>query len=114
MPRMTIKVAADQIKIVRPSVECVGGRMNTEEPTARAHKVEKSCLLIAAHRKFSGCVEHHRGVAREVFGRKFRRVFRRSDVKYTGIASKLCQDCLGKRDNLMPVAGRVREIEDAL
>src|SRR4029077_6153187 len=42
MPRMTIKVAADEIKIVRPSVECVRGRMNSEEPTARAHKVEKS------------------------------------------------------------------------
>src|SRR5712692_8292694 len=63
MPRMTIKVAADQIKIVRPRVECVRGRMNTEEPTARAHKVEKSCLLSPAHRKFPSCVEHHRGVA---------------------------------------------------
>src|SRR5215211_7345940 len=45
MPRMTIKVAADEIEIVWPSVECVGGRMNTEEPAARANKVEKSCLL---------------------------------------------------------------------
>src|SRR5258707_6258528 len=114
MPRMTIKVAADQIKIVRPSVECVGGRMNTEEPAARAQKVEKSCLLGAAHRKFSGCVEHHRGVALEVFGRKFRRVLRCSDFKDTGIASKLCQDCLGKRYDVMSVAGRVCEIEDAL
>src|SRR5882762_10509432 len=114
MPRMTIKVAADQIKIVRPSVECVGGRMNTEEPTARAHKVEKSCLLAAAHRKFAGCVEHHRGVALEVFGRKFRRVFRCGDFKGTGIPSKLCQDCLGKRYSVMPIAGRVCEIEDAL
>src|SRR5882757_504126 len=114
MPRMTIKVAPDQIKIVRPSVECVRGRMNTEEPTAGAHKVEKSCLLSAAHRKFSGCVEHHRGVALEVFGRKFRRVLRCSDLKDTGIASKLCQDCLGKRYDVMSVAGRVCEIEDAL
>src|SRR6266566_1377699 len=97
MPRMTIEVAADQIKIVRPSVECVCGRMNTEEPTARAHKVEKSCLLRAAHRKFSGCVEHHRGVALEVFGRKFRRVFRCSDFKDAGILSKLYQDRLRKR-----------------
>src|SRR6266851_6006865 len=114
MPRMTIKVAADQFKIVRPSVKCVRGRMNTEEPTARAHKVEKSCLLSVAHRKFSGCVEHHRGVALEVFGRKFRRVLRCSDFKDTGIASKLCQDCLRKRYDVMAVAGRVCEIEDAL
>src|ERR1700722_2117042 len=114
MPRMTIKVAADQIEIVRPSVECVGSRMNTEETAARAHKVEKSCLLRVAHRKFSGCVEHHRGVALEVFGRKFRRVFRCSDFKDTRIAFKLGQDCLGKRYNVMPVAGRVCEIEDAL
>src|SRR5262245_7882124 len=57
MPGMTIEVAADQIKIVRPSVECVRGRMNTDKPTARAHKVEKSRLLTAAHRKFSACIE---------------------------------------------------------
>src|SRR5260221_5931893 len=114
MPRMAIKVAADQIKIVRPCVESVSGRMNTEETTARAHKVEKGCPLSAAHRKFSGCVEHHRGIALEVFGRKFRRVFRCSDFKYTGITSKLGQDCLRKRYNFMPVAGRVREIEHPL
>src|SRR6266852_3665239 len=114
MPGMAIKIAADQIKIVRPRVECIRGRMNTEEPAARAHKVEKSCLLGAAHRKLSGCVEHHGGVALEVFGRKFRRVFRSSDFKHTGILSKLCQDFLGKRYDVMPVAGRVCEIEDAL
>ena len=34
------------------------------------------------------------GVAPEVFGRKFRRVFRCSDFKDTGIPSKLCQDCI--------------------
>src|SRR3954471_10187848 len=114
MPGMTIKVAADQIEIVRPSVECVRRRMNTEKPTARTHEVEKSCLLRVAHWKFSGCVEHHRGVALEVFGRKFRRVFRCSDFKDTRIASKLGQDCLGKRYDVMPIAGRVCEIEDAL
>jgi hypothetical protein len=114
MPGMTIKVTADQIKIVRLGVECVGGRMNTEEPTARAYKVEKSRLLSAADRKFSGRVEHHRGVALEVFGRKFRCVFRGGDFKDTGIPSKLCQDLLGKRYDVMPVAGRVCEIEDAL
>src|SRR5260221_9623397 len=114
MPRMTIKVAADQIEIVRPSVECVRRRMNTEEPAARAHKVEKSCLLRVAHRKFSGCVEHHCGVALEVFGGKFRRVFRCSDFKDTRIASKLGQDCLRKRYDIMSVASRVCEIEDAL
>src|ERR1700730_15873106 len=114
MPRMTIKVAADQFKIVRPSVKCVRGRMNTEEPTARAHKVEKSFLLSAAHRKFSGCVEHHRDIALKFLGRKFRRVFSCSDFKYTGITSKLGQDCLGKRYNLMPLAGRVGEIEHPL
>src|SRR6266436_1559942 len=114
MPRMAIKIAADEIKIVRPRVECIRGGMNTEEPTARAHKVEKSCLLSAAHWKFSGCVEHHGGVALEVFGRKFRCVFRRSDFKHAGIPSKLAQDCLGKRYDVMPVAGRVCEIEDAL
>src|SRR6478736_9647159 len=103
MPRMTIKVAADQIKIIRPSVECVCGRMNTEEPAPRSHKVEKSCLLSAGHRKFSACVEHHRGVALEVFDRKFKRVFRCSDFKDTGIPSKLCQDRLGKRYDVMPV-----------
>src|SRR5215211_675760 len=97
MPRMTIKVAADQLKIVRPSVECVHGRMNTEEPTARAHKLEKSCLLRAAHRKFAAGVEHHCGIALEVFGRKFRRVLRCSDFKGTGILSKLYQDCRRKR-----------------
>src|SRR4051812_4305014 len=113
MPRMTIKVAADQIEIVWPSVECVGRRMNTEEPAARADKVEKSCLLRVAHWKFSACVEHHRGVALEVFGGKFRRVFRCSDFKDTRIASKLGQDCLRKRYDIMPVAGRVCEIEDA-
>src|SRR5215204_2882315 len=114
MPRMTIKVAADQIEIVRPSVERVGRRMNAEEPAARAHKVEKSCLLRVAHRKLSGCVENHRGVALEVFGGKFRRVFRCSDFKDTRIASELGQDYLGKRYDIMPVAGRVCEIEDAL
>src|SRR6267154_5731453 len=88
--------------------------MNTEEPTARAHKVEKSRLLSAADRKFSGRVEHHRGVPLEVFGRKFRRVLRCSDFKDTGIPSKLCQDCLGKRYDVMSVAGRVCEIKDAL
>src|SRR5258708_26870915 len=88
--------------------------MDTEEPTARSHKVEKSCLLSAAHRKFSGCVEDHRGVAPEVFGRKFRRIFRCSDFKHTGIPSKPCQDCLRERYDVMPVAGRAREIEDAL
>src|ERR1700730_3614382 len=107
MPRMTIKVTADQIKIVRPSVECVRGRMNAKEPTARAHKVEKSCPLSAAHRKFSGCVEHHRGVTLEVFGRKFRRIFRCSDFKQTRIPSKPCQNCLRKRYDVMPVDSRV-------
>ena len=53
MPGMTIKVAADQIEIIRPSVKCVGCRVNTEEPAARAHEVEKSCLLRVAHGKFS-------------------------------------------------------------
>src|SRR6266403_5623232 len=109
MPRMTIKVAPDQIKIVRPSVECVRGRMNTEEPTAGAHKVEKSCLLSATHRKFAGGVEHHGGVALEVLGQKFRRVFRCRDFKCTGIPSKLRQDCFRKRYDVMLVAGRVRE-----
>src|SRR6266536_5188904 len=97
MPGVTVKVAADQIEIVRPSVECVRRRMNTEEPAARAHKAEKSCLLRVAHRKFAGCVEHHRGVTLEVFGGKFRHVLRCSDFKDTGILSKLCQDCLRKR-----------------
>src|SRR4051794_34726791 len=114
MPRMTIKVAADQIEIVRPSVECVRRRMNTEEPAARAYKAEKSSLLRVAHRKFSGCVEHHRCVALEVFGRKCRRVFRCSDFKATRIASELGQDCLRKRYDIMPVASGVCEIEDAL
>jgi hypothetical protein len=36
MPRMTIKVATYQVKIIRPGVECVGRRMNTEEPAARS------------------------------------------------------------------------------
>jgi hypothetical protein len=74
MPGMAIEVAADQIEIVRPSVECVRGRMNPDEPTAGVHEVEKGCLLAAAHRKFSAGVEHHRGVALEVFVREFGRV----------------------------------------
>src|SRR4029077_6405879 len=41
MPGMAIEVAADQIEIVRPSVECVRGRMNPDEPTAGVHEVEK-------------------------------------------------------------------------
>src|SRR6201998_3723408 len=113
MPGMAIEVAAEQIKMVRPGVECVRGGMNAEKPTARAHKIEKSRLLGGAHRKFSCRVEHNRGVALEVFSRKFGCVFRGSDFERTGIVSKLCQDCLGKRYDFMPVAGRVCEIEDA-
>jgi hypothetical protein len=63
--------------------------------------------LRVAHRKFSGCVEHHRRVALEVFGRKFGRVFRCNDFKGTRIASELGQDYLGKRYDIMPVAGGV-------
>src|SRR2546430_2757074 len=114
MPGMTIEVAADQIEIVWPSVECVRGRVNAEEATARAHKVEKSHLLDAAHRNFTACVEHHGGVPLEVSGRKFRDVFRCNDFKGTGIPSKLRQDCLGKRYDVVPIAGRVCEIEDTL
>src|SRR5829696_2954800 len=113
MPGMTIEVAADQIEIARPSVECVCRRMNTEEAAARAHEVEDSRLLRIAHRKFSRRVEHHRGVALEVFAGKFRRVFRCSNFKGTRIASEPGQDCLGKWYDIVPVAGRVREIEDA-
>src|SRR4051812_20948205 len=75
MPRMTIEIAADQIKIVWPGVEGVRGRMNTEEPSAGAHKVEKSCLLPSAQRKLSRRVKNHCRIALEVFGRKFGRVF---------------------------------------
>ena len=56
---------------------------------------------------------YHRGVALEIFGRKFRHVLRCNDFKNTRTASKLRQDGLGKRDDLVPVAGRVCEIEDA-
>src|ERR1700757_655082 len=112
MPGMAIEVAADQIKIVRPRVECVRGGMNAEKPTARAHKIEKSRLLGGAHWKFSCRVEHYRGVALEVFSRKFGCVFRGSDFERAGIFSKLRQDCLGKRYDFMPVTGRVCEIED--
>src|SRR5262245_32206243 len=106
MPGMSVEVAADQIEIVGPGVECVRCRMNTEESVARAHKFEKSYLLLVAHRKFSSRVEHHRGVAPEVVSGKFRRVFRCRDFKGTRIASKLGQDCFGKRYHIMPVAGR--------
>src|SRR6202035_5449374 len=68
--------------------------------------------LSAAHRKFSGCVEHYRGVAIEVFVRKFSHVFRYGDFKYTGIPSKLCEDCPRKRYDVVLVAGRIREIEN--
>ena len=88
--------------------------MNAEKPAARAHKVEKRCLLRVAHRKFSGCVEHHRGVALEILGGEFRGVFRCSDFKGTRMTSKLGQDCLGERYDIMPVSGRVCEIKDAL
>src|SRR4051812_37232752 len=105
MPRMTIEVAADQIEIARPRVECVRRRVNAEESAARAHKIQESRLLRVAHWKFSCRVEHHRGVALEVFGGKFRRVFGCRDFKDARIASKLGQDRLGKRYHVMPVAG---------
>ena len=81
MPWMTLKVAADQFEMIRSSVECVRGRMNVEESPTRAHKVEESCLFSAAHRKFSGCEEHHRGVAR-----KFS--VENSDVSFVTVTSK--------------------------
>src|SRR5262245_41235525 len=71
MPWMPIEVAADQIEVTGPAVERVRGGMNTEEPSTRSHNIEKSCFFNAAHRKFAGGVEHHRGVALEIFGRKF-------------------------------------------
>src|SRR5258705_13315208 len=83
MPGMTIEVAADQIEIVRPSVECIRRGMNTEEPTTRAHKIEKCSLLRVPHPKFARRVEHHRGVALEVSGGKFRNVFRCNNFKDT-------------------------------
>jgi hypothetical protein len=79
--------------------------MNAEEAAARADEVEKSRLLRVADRKLSGRVEHDRGVALEVFGGKFGRVFRRGDFKGTRIVSKLAQDFPGKRYDVMPVAG---------
>src|SRR5262245_36155036 len=113
MPGMTIEVAADQIEVVRPGVECVRGGMNAEEATAPAHKVEQRRLLRVAHGNFAGCVEHHRGVPLEVSGRKFRRVVRCDDLKGAGIPSKLHQYRTGKRYHVVPIAGRMCEIENA-
>src|ERR1700752_532128 len=113
MPGMTIEVAADQIEVVRPGVECVSGGMNAEEATAPAHKVEKRRLLGVAHGNFAACVEHHRRVPLEVSGRKFRCVVRCDDFKGTGIPSELHQYRTGKRYHVVPIAGRICEIEDA-
>src|SRR5215510_12453237 len=113
MPGMTIEVAADQIEIVRPSVEGIGGGMNADKATAPAHKVEQRRLLRVAHGNFAACVEHHRRVPLEVSGRKFRRVVRCDDFKGTGIHSKLHQYRTGQRYHVVPIAGRICEIEDA-
>src|SRR5689334_14934203 len=86
--------------------------MNAEEATARAHKVEKCRLLDGAHRNFTGCIEHHSAVPVELSGREFRQVFRCDHFKGTRILSKLDQDCLRKRYDIVPIAGRVCEVED--
>src|SRR5262245_7979149 len=113
MPGMTIEVAADQIEIVRPSVEGIGGGMNADKATAPSHKVEKRRLLGVAHGNFAGCVEYHRGVPIEVSGRKFGRVVRCDDFKGAGIPSELHQYRAGKRYHVVPIAGRICEIENA-
>src|SRR5262249_16905808 len=100
-------------EIVRPSVEGIRGGMNADKATAPSHKVEKRRLLGVAHGNFAGCVEYHRGVPLEVSGRKFRRVVRCDDFKGTGIPSQLHQYRTGKRYHVVPIAGRMCEIEDA-
>lgn len=80
---------------------------------ARAHEVEKRHLLHTAHWDFAAREEHHRCVLLEILGRKFRQVFRCDDLEGTGSRSKLRQDCPGKRDDVVPIASRVGEIENA-
>ncbi len=106
---MTIKIAADEPVIIRPLVERIGGGVNTEKTMSRPNKGDERSLLSIAHGQLAGRVEHHRCIAPEVLGREFRKALRRSDVGQA--FSDLSEDCLRRRNGLVPIAGRVRDIE---
>src|SRR5207249_10692645 len=104
VPGVAVEIAADELAIVRPLVERIGGAMSAEKAASRPDEVEQCRLLRAAHRQLAGCVEHHCGVTGEPFGGEFSHVLRRGDVELTGILSELSQDCLRQRDCIVPIA----------
>jgi hypothetical protein len=107
---MTIKARRPD-RDSRPS-ECVGRRTTPRNPRPERTKPEE--LPCASLIGSSPDVEHHRGVALEVSAEN-------SDVSSVAVTSKTPEllpswvmTAFEKRYDIMPVAGRVCEIEDAL
>src|SRR5882672_5849745 len=68
VPGMTIEIAADKRAIVGPFVKRVSGGVDGQKAMSRSNEIEERCFLLHAHRQLAGCVEHHRGIASEIFG----------------------------------------------
>src|SRR6185295_16131041 len=81
MPGMTIEISADERTVVGPFVKRVGGGVHAYKATPRANEIEERSLLCRAHRQLAGRVEHHSGIASEVFSRKLRDVLSRGDIE---------------------------------
>src|SRR5262245_15967874 len=114
VPGMAVEIAAHELAIVRPLVKRIGCAMRAEKTAPGPDEVEERRLLRVAHRQLAGGVEHHSRVTGELLGRELSHVLRHGDVEQPGTSSKLSQDRLRQRDSVVPIAGRVGAIEDAV
>jgi hypothetical protein len=86
----------------------------TPRSAAGPHEGDKRGLLGFGHGQFAGGEEHHGRIVPQVLGREGRDILRGRDLEAAGRLADLLEHGLGGRYDLVPVAGRVGEIEDAV
>jgi hypothetical protein len=112
VPGVLVEIAADQLPVVRPVIEGVRCGMHADEAAAGPYEVEQRRLLRFAHRQLARGEEHHRPIAAQIFRRENRHILGRRHRKAVPRAD-LFEHRLRRRDDLVPVAGRAGEIEQA-
>ena len=58
MPRVHVKVSADQFAVFRPLVECIRGAMNADKSFARPNKIQECRFLFCWEGQLTSRIEH--------------------------------------------------------
>src|SRR5262249_18000208 len=85
--------------------------MHTEKTVTGADKIRECTLLSIAHGQFAGGEEHHSAVTLQILGGENGDVFRRRYFE-AGRRAALFQDILRSWNDVVPIAGRMGEVQE--